>query len=95
MRVEMTEVYREWINGLKDLAGRARVQVRVDRLVHGNPGQHRVLTGGVCELKIDVGPGYRVYYAERSGVLIVLLAGGDKSTQAKDIKTAIALAKNF
>ena len=95
MRVEMTEVYREWINGLKDLAGRARVQVRVDRLVHGNPGQHRVLTGGVCELKIDVGPGYRAYYAERSGVLIVLLAGGDKSTQAKDIKTAIALAKNF
>ena len=95
MRVEMTEVYREWINGLKDLAGRARVQVRVDRLVHGNPGQHRVLTGGVCELKIDFGPGYRVYYAERRGVLIVLLAGGDKSTQAKDIKTAIALAKNF
>ena len=95
MRVEMTEVYREWINGLKDLAGRARVQVRVDRLVHGNPGQHRVLTGGVCELKIDFGPGYRVYYSERGGVLIVLLAGGDKSTQAKDIKTAIALAKNF
>ena len=95
MRVEMTEVYRKWINGLKDLAGRARVQVRVDRLVHGNPGQHRVLTGGVCELKIDFGPGYRVYYAERRGVLIVLLAGGDKSTQAKDIKTAIALAKNF
>ena len=95
MRVEMTEVYREWVNGLKDLAGRARVQVRVDRLVHGNPGQHRVLTGGVCELKIDGGPGYRVYYAERRGVLIVLLAGGDKSTQAKDIKTAIALAKNF
>ena len=71
------------------------MQVRIDRLVHGNPGQHRVLTGGVCELKIDFGPGYRVYYAERSGVLIVLLAGGDKSTQAKDIKTAIALAKNF
>lgn len=71
------------------------MQVRVDRLVHGHSGQHRVLTGGVCELKIDVGPGYRVYYAERGGVLIVLLAGGDKSTQAKDIKTAIALAKNF
>ena len=71
------------------------MQVRIDRLVHGNPGQHRVLTGGVCELKIDFGPGYRVYYAERRGVLIVLLAGGDKSTQAKDIKTAIALAKNF
>lgn len=95
MRVEMTEVYRDWIDGLKDRAGRARVQVRVDRLAHGNPGQHRVLTNGVCELKVDFGPGYRVYYMEHRGVLIVLLAGGDKSSQAKDIKTAIALAKNL
>ena len=95
MRVEMTEVYREWINGLKDRTVRARVQVRVDRLVHGNPGQHRILTDGVRELKIDFGPGYRVYYTERSGVLIVLLAGGDKSSQTKDIKAAIAMAKNL
>ena len=98
MRVEMTEVYREWINGLKDRAGRARVQVRVDRvdrLARGNPGQHRILTSGVRELKVDFGPGYRVYYTERSGVLIVLLAGGDKSSQVKDIKTAIALAKKL
>lgn len=95
MRVETTEVYREWINGLKDRVGRARVQVRVDRLVHGNPGQHRVLTDGVRELKIDFGPGYRVYYTERGGALIVLLAGGDKSSQAKNIKAAIAMAKNL
>lgn len=95
MRVETTEVYREWIDGLKDRVGRARVQVRVDRLVHGNPGQHRVLTDGVRELKIDFGPGYRVYYTERGGALIVLLAGGDKSSQAKDIKAAIAMAKNL
>lgn len=95
MRVQMTEVYRDWINSLKDLVGRARVQVRVDRLVHGNPGQHRVLTDGVCELKIDFGSGYRVYYAERAGVLIVLLAGGDKSSQQQDIKTAISLAKGL
>ncbi|MBV8210643.1 MAG: type II toxin-antitoxin system RelE/ParE family toxin [Burkholderiaceae bacterium] len=95
MRVEMTEIYREWINGLRDVVGRARVQVRVDRLAHGNPGQHRVLTSGVRELKIDFGPGYRVYYTERGGVLIILLAGGDKSTQSKDIKTAVALAKNL
>ena len=59
MRVAETEVYRVWINGLRDTVGRARVQVRVDRLVHGNPGQHRNLTGGVSELKIDFGPGYR------------------------------------
>jgi putative addiction module killer protein len=95
MRVEMTEVYRDWINALKDRVGRARIQVRVDRLVHGNPGQHRVLTHGVCELKIDVGPGYRVYYTERAGVLIVLLAGGDKSSQQKDIDKAIVLAKGL
>jgi putative addiction module killer protein len=95
MRVQMTEVYRDWINSLKDRAGRARVQVRVDRLVHGNPGQHRVLTDGVCELKVDFGPGYRVYYTERAGVLIVLLAGGDKSSQRQDIKTAILLAKGL
>jgi putative addiction module killer protein len=69
--------------------------MRVDRLVHGNPGQHRALTGGVSELKIDFGPGYRVYYAERRGELIVLLAGGDKSTQQRDIRIAIALAKNL
>lgn len=95
MRIETTEVYRDWIDALRDRVGRARIQVRVDRLVHGNPGQYRALTDGVCELKIDVGPGYRVYYSERLGVLIVLLAGGDKSSQAKDIKTAIALAKGL
>jgi putative addiction module killer protein len=95
MRAQVTEVYRDWINSLKDRAGRARVQVRVDRLVHGNPGKHRVLTNGICELKIDFGPGYRVYYTERSRDLIVLLAGGDKSTQSEDIKAAIALARNL
>jgi len=95
MRVETTKVYLAWINSLNDRAGRARIQVRVDRLVHGNPGQHRALTDGVCELKIDFGPGYRVYYTERAGVVVVLLAGGDKSSQQKDIKTAIALAKGL
>jgi putative addiction module killer protein len=95
MRLLITEVYRDWINGLRDRTARARIQMRVDRLVHGNPGQHRALTGGVSELKIDFGPGYRVYYAERRGELIVLLAGGDKSTQQRDIRIAIALAKNL
>jgi putative addiction module killer protein len=95
MRVQTTKVYLDWINSLNDRAGRARIQVRVDRLVHGNPGQHRALTDGVCELKIDFGPGYRVYYTERAGVVVVLLAGGDKSSQQKDIKTAILLAKGL
>ncbi|HZD42242.1 MAG TPA: type II toxin-antitoxin system RelE/ParE family toxin [Terriglobales bacterium] len=91
----MTEVYRDWINALKDRQGRARIQVRIDRLAHGNPGHHRRLAAGVCELKIDFGPGYRVYYTERGEDLIILLAGGDKSTQRNDIKTAAALAKGL
>ena len=95
MHIKTTEVYRAWINSLKDRAIRARIQVRVDRLVHGNPGNHRTLSDGVCELKIDAGPGYRVYYTMRGSVFIVLLAGGSKSTQARDIKSAILLAKNL
>ena len=95
MRVEQTDGYREWINALKDRAGRARILVRVDRLIQGNPGQHRDLTAGVSELKIDFGPGYRVYYAHRGTRLLLLLAGGGKSTQHKDIATAIKLAKHF
>lgn len=95
MRVEKTDVYREWIDELRDRVGRARILVRVDRLIDGNPGQHRDLTDGVSELKIDVGPGYRVYYTKRGTRLLLLLVGGDKSTQQKDIATAIALAKNF
>jgi probable addiction module antidote protein/putative addiction module killer protein len=83
IRVEQTEVYRDWINALKDRTGRARIQVRVDRLVHGNPGSHRNLTDGVSELKIDVGPGYRVYYTQRGDRLLLLLVGGDKSTPQK------------
>mgnify|MGYP000928180703 CR=1 FL=1 len=95
MRVRMTGLYRDWINSLKDRAGRARIQVRVDRLVHGNPGKNRRLTEGICELKIEFGPGYRVYYTERDGEWIILLAGGDKSTQQQDIKTALALVQNL
>ena len=95
MRVEKTDDYREWLDTLRDRAGRARILVRVDRLIEGNPGQHRDLTDGVAELKIDVGPGYRVYYTQRGTRLLLLLAGGDKSTQQKDVAKAIQLAKNF
>ena len=95
MRVEKTDEYSEWLDKLKDRTGRARILVRVDRLIDGNPGQHRNLTDGVSELKIDVGPGYRVYYALRETRLLLLLLGGDKSTQDEDIEAAIRLAKNF
>jgi putative addiction module killer protein len=95
MRVEKTNEYGEWLDALRDRIGRARILVRIDRLIDGNPGQHRDLTDGVSELKIDVGPGYRVYYTQRGTRLLLLLAGGDKSTQQKDIATAIKLAKDF
>lgn len=95
MHVEKTDEYRDWIDELKDRAGRARILVRVDRLIDGNPGQHRDLTDGVSELKIDFGPGYRVYYTQKGERLLLLLIGGNKSTQQKDIALAIRLAKNF
>ena len=94
-RVVKSEAYRAWIDGLRDLAGRARILVRVDRLIHGNPGDHRNLTEGVSELRIDVGPGYRVYYALRGEELLLLLGGGSKATQAKDIAKALDLNRNF
>ena len=95
MRVEKTDEYGDWIDGLKDQAGRARVLMRVDRLIHGNPGVHRNLTEGLSELKVDIGPGYRVYYARRGIRLLLLIAGGDKSTQIKDIAKALELNRNL
>jgi putative addiction module killer protein len=95
MRVKKTDEFREWVDRLRDQAGRARILVRVDRLIHGNPGDHRNLQGGVSELKIDFGPGYRVYYTQRGEQLLLLLIGGDKSSQAKDIAKAQQLAKDF
>ena len=95
MRIAETLEYREWINSLRDRIGKAKIQVRVDRLVHGNPGEIRNLSNGVSELKVDFGPGYRVYYSQRGNRLLLLLVGGDKSTQQKDIRLAIALAKNY
>jgi putative addiction module killer protein len=95
MEAFASDDYLSWINELKDRAGRSRVLIRVDRLIHGNPGLHRNLTEGVSELKIDVGPGYRVYYSFRGGKLLLLLGGGAKSTQNKDIEKALELNRLF
>jgi putative addiction module killer protein len=95
MHVEKTDEYRDWLDAPRDRSGRARILVRVDRLIEGNTGQHWDLTDGVSELKIDFGPGYRVCYTQRGARLLLLLIGGDKSTQQKDIATAIKLAKDF
>ena len=95
MRVEKTGEYSRWIDALKDPTGRARILMRVERLIQRNPGSQRNLTEGVSELKIDIGPGYRVYYSTRGDRLLLLLAGGDKSSQQKDIAKALELNRNF
>lgn len=91
-----TEIYDAFEAKLKDLAGRARIQARIQRLAHGNPGDHRNLKKGVTELRIDVGPGYRVYYTERDdGTIVILLVGGNKATQQRDIDLAYALVEQL
>lgn len=95
IEVRKTQVFEDWFVSMRDSSARLRIQVRIDRLAFGNPGQHRVLTNGVCEMKIDVGPGYRVYYTKKGDAWVLLLCGGDKTSQAVDIKAAKAMAKQW
>ena len=87
-----TEAFDTWLSDLRDGQGRARIQARIDRAAAGNLGNCAPVGEGVFEMKIDVGPGYRVYFVQRGLELIILLAGGDKSTQAKDIALSKELA---
>ncbi|MCP5268132.1 MAG: type II toxin-antitoxin system RelE/ParE family toxin [Zoogloeaceae bacterium] len=95
LQIRKTDVYATWIDGLRDLKGRARILVRIERLAAGNPGDVKPVGEGVSELRIDVGPGYRVYFTKHDQEIVILLAGGDKSSQATDIKTALRLARNL
>ena len=95
IEIRKTADFAQWLDGLQDLHARARVQTRIERLAAGNPGDVEPVGEGVSELRINYGPGYRVYFKKRGRELIILLAGGDKSTQAKDIKAAIRLARNL
>ena len=95
IEIRKTEIFAEWLDSLRDLRARARVQARLERLVRGNPGDVEAVGEGVSELRINYGPGYRVYFKRRSRELVILLAGGDKRTQAKDIKLALRLARNL
>jgi putative addiction module killer protein len=90
-----TDIYQEWLDSLRDRRARAAVLRRVDRAADGNFGDHRLCRDGVFEMKIDVGPGYRVYYFQYDRMLVVLLSGGDKRTQDADINNAVAYRKNF
>ena len=95
MEISKTVLFAEWLDGLRDLRARARVQVRIERLATGHVGDVKPVGEGVSELRIDYGPGYRVYFTKRGTAVVILLAGGDKRTQAADIKAALRLARNL
>jgi putative addiction module killer protein len=95
VEVRKTARFARWLDGLQDLRERARIQARIERLAAGNPGDVAPVGEGVSELRIDVGPGYRVYFAQRGRALIILLAGGSKRTQAADIRAALQMARGL
>ncbi len=95
MEIRQTEEYFRWFRSLRDRQARARIDVRIRRLSMGNPGDVRPVGGGVSELRIDYGPGYRVYFVHRERTVVVLLAGGDKDSQERDIKIALDLARGL
>ncbi len=95
IEIRKTEHFAKWLDKLSDIRARARILVRIERLATGNPGDVKSVGNGISELRIDYGPGYRVYCKQFGNQLIILLAGGDKRTQAKNIQTAKHLAQNL
>jgi len=95
VEIRKTELFAKWIDNLRDAQAKARVLVRIERLASGNAGDVKPVGEGISEMRIDYGPGYRVYFIKRGNELIILLAGGDKSSQTADIKVAIRLASNL
>jgi putative addiction module killer protein len=95
VEIRKTAAFAAWLDALRDIGGRARVLVRIERLAGGNPGDVRPVGEGVSEMRIDHGPGYRIYFVKYGREIVVLLAGGDKSTQVQDIRTALRLARNL
>jgi putative addiction module killer protein len=95
IEVRRTADFDTWLRDLRDRAARARILVRIDRLALGNAGDVKPVGEGVSELRIAYGPGYRVYFVRHGAIVVVLLCGGDKSSQSRDIARAIALAKEW
>ena len=95
VEIRKTELFAKWIDNLRDVQAKARVLVRIERLASGNAGDVKSVGEGISEMRIDYGPGYRVYFIKRGSEVIILLAGGDKGSQASDIKTALRLARNL
>jgi putative addiction module killer protein len=90
-----TETFAKWIDGLQDIRARAHILVRIERLAAGNPGDVKPIGEGVSEMRIDYGPGYRVYFKKIGKQVVILLAGGNKSSQSRDIKTALLISCNL
>ncbi len=95
IEVRQTAVFAKWLSGLRDRVARTRIAVRIDRMALGNPGDVKAVGGGVSEMRIDFGPGYRVYFARRGNVVVLLLSGGDKKSQARDIAAAKTMAAEW
>ena len=95
IEIRQTEAYARWFRRLRDRQARVRIDSRLRRLSLGNPGDVRPVGEGVSEIRINYGPGYRVYFARQSDVLIVLLTGGDKDSQERDIRRALELARGL
>ena len=95
VEIRKTDAFAKWLDNLRDIQAKARVLVRIERLASGNAGDVKPVGEGISEMRIDYGPGYRVYFTKRGSELIILLAGGDKSSQSADIKVALRLARNL
>jgi putative addiction module killer protein len=95
IELRKTDLFARWLDGLRDISARARIQVRIERLSVGSAGDARPVGEGISELRIDYGPGYRVYFKKCGREAVILLAGGDKTSQARDIRAALRLARNL
>ena len=93
--VETTEDFAGWLKGLRDQIAKAKIAKRIDRLAHGNPGDVKPVGHGISEMRIDHGPGYRLYYCQTGATVLLILCGGDKSSQASDIAKAKELKDNL
>ena len=93
MEIRQTELFARWLVGLRDRRARMRITARIRRLSLGNFGDVKPVGGGISEMRVDYGPGYRVYFVQRGETLVILLAGGDKRTQGRDIARARELAR--
>jgi putative addiction module killer protein len=95
IEIRQTDIFAAWFAGLRDRQARARITARIRRLLLGNPGDVKPVGSGVSEMRIDYGPGYRVYFIRHGEVVVILLCGGDKRTQDRDIARALALAREL